>query len=238
MPDRFDLACACEHGTHSVWNCSSETKIRRFYQTEQEPLNHLNCSLFSIDGIVKSHFGKWKHFCPLSAIINIQSKITQRSNAQSLVLTAHPQIKAVSVIHTTMLLDRNVIKCFHHSSNAKIIISLLLCNNMYSGGGGGGAPLVRQMLSESVCWVVKWGRIDPLHPLINGWPRAAQRLRLPQRLWPKWEHDYLTPHACRRESSHHHEMMRVVFLGGRPLQVWSSSVLIWIRSLVIQTTTS
>lgn len=36
---------------------------------------------------------------------------------------ARPQIKVVFVIHTTLLLDRNVIKSFHRSGNAKIIIS-------------------------------------------------------------------------------------------------------------------
>lgn len=49
---------------------------------------------------------------------------SQIGRARSLVLTKHPQIKVIFVIHTTLLLDRNVIKSVHHSGNAKIIISV------------------------------------------------------------------------------------------------------------------
>lgn len=125
---------------------------------------------------MEPHFGKWKHFCLLSAIINIPSQITHRSHTRSVVLTTHPQIKVVFVIHTALLLDSIVIKHFHHSSNAKIIISLvsrLLCNNMYSGIG---APLVRHMLSWE-CLLSGKVKLDwsppPTHQWVTeGYPEA------------------------------------------------------------------
>lgn len=40
------------------------------------------------------------------------------SHTHSLVLTKHPEIKVAFVIHTTLLLDRIVIKCFHRSCAA------------------------------------------------------------------------------------------------------------------------
>lgn len=83
----------------------------------------------------------------------MQSLISSLKKKKSLItiIDVHLQIKVIFVIPTALLLDRNVIRSFHHSSNAKIIISLLsrlLCNNMYSGIG---APLVRQIHCECVC---------------------------------------------------------------------------------------
>lgn len=73
-----------------------------------------------------SSWGKWKHFYLLNAVINVplenQNLVVHTRSS----LHAHPQIKVVFVIHTTLLLDRNVIKSFHHSGNAKIIISAAL----------------------------------------------------------------------------------------------------------------
>lgn len=117
---------------------------------------------------------------------------SQISRAHSLVLTTHPQIKVIFVIHTTLLLDRNVIKSFHHSGNAKIIISASSACSVTT------CTAVREhrQSGRRVCRVLKSDWIDPFHPLISGWLRAAQRLNLPQRPNSKWEHDCLTPPVC------------------------------------------
>lgn len=55
---------------------------------------------------------------PLLAKRNPIPSKNHSSHTHSLVLTKHPEIKVAFVIHTTLLLDRIVIKCFHRSSAA------------------------------------------------------------------------------------------------------------------------
>lgn len=60
----------------------------------------------------------WEARGPLLAKRNPIPSKNHSSHTHSLVLTKHPEIKVAFVIHTTLLLDRIVIKCFHRSSAA------------------------------------------------------------------------------------------------------------------------